>query len=181
LARGTKHHFYILLLGMRLKDVDDSEAFSYFKKASERNNRLGEIELAKCYEEGRGVGIDLDTAAGLFIQRPENSDLDGMMGLSRCFMKGIHATPEERRQLAVQISAEALDIIKNNKKYKYGKVIFSLNPKRKVLVICGNKLIQYYADGTKSTEMEQVDDYSLSPWAEKDFQSVIICLGYHPS
>jgi len=140
---------------------------------------LGEIELAKCYEEGKGVEIDLNTATNLFLQRAEQSDLDGMMGLSRCFMKGFRATQAERRQLAVQISTKALEIIKGDKKHRFGKIIYSYNQKRKLLVICGSKPIQYYEDGTKATEMGSEDgNDQRCPWLDiKEIESVIICFG----
>lgn len=71
-------------------NVDYSKAFSYYKKASELNDKDGYCWLGFCYEKGYGVAADIDTAVQLYQKADQlgSSLASGYLGTMYAIGKG---------------------------------------------------------------------------------------------
>lgn len=74
----------------RYVNVDYSKAFSYYKKASELNDKDGYCWLGFCYEKGYGVAADIDTAVQLYLKADQlgSSLASGYLGTMYAIGKG---------------------------------------------------------------------------------------------
>lgn len=116
----------------RYVNVDYSKAFSYYKKASELNDKDGYCWLGFCYEKGYGVAADIDTAVQLYQKADQlgSSLASGYLGtmyaigkedllriskrLSTCGKKQLMQNQDKFLQCVIWLNSIRIQKIKKN-------------------------------------------------------------------
>ena len=89
-------------LAMELRNKKEEESFTLLKESAEKGHPKVAIELGQRYEEGRGVERDVKEATKYYRTSANSGDIDGMIGLMRCFSKGFESDQYERAEVSMR-------------------------------------------------------------------------------
>lgn len=70
------------------KEKDETEAVKWYRKSAEQGYAIAQVDLAKCYTEGKGVTSNYEEAARWYRKAAEQKHAKAQFELGRCYAHG---------------------------------------------------------------------------------------------